>query len=203
MLTITPYRIRCYFRTNSHFPVVSKRLLGQWAIALVIQLNLLACWQSRDYKALPITCLKYPVLSSILTELIAKIISNPAKEISICNIFGCNYGQIQQAKFSKCNDSMMGMVLVTVIGLRESIHTGLICRNGVDLFKTIDWKILYLSNLFTENFKRLFVKRCVCDIPTKRSPPNKLQSFLTEVPKKLVCRTLLPKIPLQGYLNLL
>ena len=76
----------------------------------------------------------------------------------------------------------MGMVLVTVIGLQESIYTGLICRNCVDRIKTIDSKILYLRNLFAENFKK--------------SSPNKLQSLPTEVPKKSVCRTLLPKIPL-------
>ena len=97
----------------------------------------------------------------------------------------------------------MEMVLVTVIGLRESIYTGLICRNCVDRVKTIDSKILYLRNLFTENFKRLSVTRCVSYIPTKRSPPNKLQSLLTEAPANSMCRTLLLKIPLQGYLNLL
>ena len=97
----------------------------------------------------------------------------------------------------------MGMVLVTVIGLPETIHTGLICQKCIDRVKTIDSKIVYLRNLFAENFKRLSVKRCVSDIPTKRSPPNKLQSRLTEAPKKSLCRTLLPMIPMQGYLNLL
>ena len=50
----------------------------------------------------------------------------------------------------------MGMVLVTVIGLRESIYTSLICRNCVDRVKTIDSKILYLRNLFAE-----FLKGCL------------------------------------------
>ena len=49
----------------------------------------------------------------------------------------------------------MRMVLVTVIGLPETIYTGLICRNCLDRVKTIDSKILYLRNLFAENFKKL------------------------------------------------
>ena len=136
--------------------------------------------------------------------------STPAKEVSILNICGSNYGQIQKIKFNKCNVRVLemvlvtmikrnvrvlgkvlvimikcnvmvlGMVLVTMIKLQESITVDTIYRNCVDGVKTIDYKLMYL-NLFAENYKRLSEKQSLrVDTPIKRIQPHNLQSCLIE-----------------------
>ena len=127
--------------------------------------------------------------------------STPTKEVIACKICGSSHGQIQKVKFCKCNDRLLGIVLVTVIGLPDDISNGSICRNCVDKVKTIDSKILSLRNLFAENQSNR-IKRCN-NTPTKRSSSQKMQQKNASwqpagVTKMPVCRTHLPFSAFEG-----